>query len=124
LLINPNHNLSYILPTNWFQLMFDFFFPLKSEFRDAINLWKQSNFGYYTISIQIRAALMGWKNTTDHTGAPPLPPKELFYQTAETLSLAVKGNIRSSYSSVIFKICNAYFRSSIRKYYLVCSHSK
>lgn len=87
------------LPANWFQLIFDRFFPLKPHLRQALDSWKRSNLGNvsYLISLQIRAQLpTGGKGytKTDHWFAPPLTAPEVWFQTAEylTRSLSIPYN--------------------------------
>lgn len=95
MLIHPEIEwVNKVIPANWFQLIFDRFFPLKTQHRNVLNEWKKDHLSEYSyvISIQIRAQLPtggpGYTKT-DHWFAPPLTVNEIWFQAAELLTHAL-----------------------------------
>jgi hypothetical protein len=91
MMVNPYHRLWQRLPVNWFQLVFDTFFPLQRSHRALVDDYKRANFSThgYTIGIQIRTKVPtpnDAKHGDDHWFSPPLADAEVFFQAAEMLS--------------------------------------
>eukprot|EP01116_Phalansterium_solitarium_P013000 TRINITY_DN2980_c0_g1_i1.p1 TRINITY_DN2980_c0_g1~~TRINITY_DN2980_c0_g1_i1.p1 ORF type:complete len:487 (-),score=137.56 TRINITY_DN2980_c0_g1_i1:89-1549(-) len=75
---NPNHELLHKLPSNFYQIIFDFWVKLKPEFRAEIDRFKREKFGKYTIGLQMRG--------NDAGGVHAMMPLEIFLQAGELLA--------------------------------------
>eukprot|EP01116_Phalansterium_solitarium_P014121 TRINITY_DN31653_c0_g1_i1.p1 TRINITY_DN31653_c0_g1~~TRINITY_DN31653_c0_g1_i1.p1 ORF type:complete len:480 (-),score=86.32 TRINITY_DN31653_c0_g1_i1:69-1484(-) len=89
---NPNHQLLHKLPTNFYQILFDYFWKLKPEWQAEIDACKKGHFGKFTIGLQMRG--------NDAGGIHPLIPLDIFMQAGELLA----ADAPVPYDDVVFLI--------------------
>eukprot|EP01116_Phalansterium_solitarium_P022135 TRINITY_DN7198_c0_g1_i1.p1 TRINITY_DN7198_c0_g1~~TRINITY_DN7198_c0_g1_i1.p1 ORF type:complete len:481 (+),score=142.10 TRINITY_DN7198_c0_g1_i1:80-1522(+) len=75
---NPRHGLLHKLPSNFYQIIFNYFLKLRPHWQAIVDDFKAKHFGKYTIGLQMRGH--------DNHGRHGLVPLDIFMQAAEIIA--------------------------------------